>query len=69
MSIPRVGPPPPTNTHLGDIDLDFKSVLEVYFEYSKLWRLRGGRAYGPYTSAPVMTLRPCKIDLVNDVDL
>ncbi len=37
--------------------------------YSKWWLLLGGRASGIYATAPIMTLIPCDLDLLNDFDL
>ena len=33
------------------------------------WPLLGGKAYGPYATAPVMTLRPSDLHLLNYLDL
>ncbi len=41
----------------------------VHDLYLKWWLLLGGRAYGPYATAPIMTLGLCDLDLQNDLDL
>ncbi len=35
----------------------------------KMWPSLGGRAYGPYATAPIMTLIPFNLDLVDELDL
>ncbi len=48
-------------------------IAQVFMQSTKLhlkwWLLLGGRAQGPYATEPVMTLRPCGLDVLNDHDL
>ncbi len=46
-----------------------RSLLSPYDLHLDRWPLLGGRAYCPYATAPIMTLRPCGLDLLNDIDL
>ena len=41
------------------------SADDLHFDW---WPLLHGKAYGPYTTAPVLTLRPCGLPLLNDLD-
>ena len=59
-------------------DLDLKSDLDlshcpslhsVHNLHLKMWLSLGGRANGSYATVPVMTLGPCDIDLLNNLDL
>ncbi len=37
--------------------------------HSKWWPLLSGRASELYATAPIMTLRDCNLDLLNNLDL
>ena len=55
-----------------DLDLDFLIVPSLHSVRNlllKQWVSLGRRANGPYATAPVMTSRPCDLDLQNDLDL
>ncbi len=55
-----------------DLDLDLliaQSLHSVYNLHLKQSLSLGGRANGSWATAPVMTLRPCDLDLLNDLDL
>ena len=41
------------------------SADDLHFDW---WPLLRGKAYEPYTTALVLTLRPCGLPLLNDLD-